>query len=212
MTSGNAFEEAVKPLLRELRQYCVYLTGSTWDGEDLLQETVALAFRYYKRRGEIKEIRPFLMKVARNKRIDGYRKRRIRETSGDLALEEGRRDSCYFEIKGWIEWLAAKLPANQLKVWLLADYFGYTMNEIAQGLGYTMSAVRSLLFRAREKLRSCRSGSDIEPGEINADTQRGTSAKHVSLNGMKILIERWANGIMKDDPQDLLLKAARTGS
>ncbi|MDQ6422383.1 RNA polymerase sigma factor [Paenibacillus sp. LHD-117] len=216
MTSSLPFEEAVKLWLPELRHYCVYLTGSVWDGEDLLQETVALTFRYYKRQGEIKEIRAFLMKVARNKRIDQFRKRRLREDSGLCPKEEGRRDTCYFEIRGWLEWVAARLPASQLNVWLLADYFGFTMIEIAGGLRMTMSAVRSQLFRAREKLRSCRLSYDLEQKSEQVRGARSTSksgrrsAQSVPF-GQLAAIDLWTGCIMCDDPKPLFM-AARTGT
>lgn len=228
MTTQTPFEEAVRPYLKEVRQYCVYLTGSVWDGEDLLQETMARTFRYYKQRGEIEELRPFLLKVARNKRIDGLRKRRIIETSDADLLEAGRRDGCYFEIRGWLEWLTCRLPASQLTVWLLADYFGYTMNEIAAGLGLTMSAVRSQLFRARERLRACRPERGGEPAVSAAGARRraaaGVGATMPSSRGRPVsdvppyptgvnpaMIERWARGIINDDPASLFA-AARTGT
>lgn len=211
MTGGETFEEAVGPWLRELRQYCFYLTGSAWDGEDLFQEAVSLTFRYYQRRGAIKEIRPFLMKVARNKAIDVHRRRRIREAPEDAAREEGRRDICYFEIRGWMEWVAARLPANQLTVWLLADYFGYTMNEIARGLELTMSAVRSLLFRAREKLRACRNGSGPEPEVDAAGIRRSRKSQPTPDKGERPAVEVYVAAIAEEAPLKLL-RIARTGS
>ncbi|MDF2836006.1 MAG: polymerase sigma factor [Paenibacillus sp.] len=212
MTQRLCFDEAVKPWLEKLRQYCVYLTGSPWDGEDLMQDAIALTYRYYKRKGEIKDIRPFLMKVAKNKRIDELRRRRFREEPVDLLPEEGRRDVCGFEIRGWLEWVAAELTSSQMNVWLLADYFGHTMNEIANALGLSMSAVRSQLFRARETLRARRAAYGQDAPAIAAGfMRRSASSPTYPRSGISQAVEASARSIMNNDPTDLFLYV-RTGS
>lgn len=212
MTQPLWFEEAVQPWMEKLRQYCVYLTGSPWDGEDLMQEAIALTYRYYMRQGEIKDIRPFLMKVARNKRIDALRRRRLREAAGDPLAEEGRRDACVFEIRDWLEWVAGRLTASQMNVWLLADYFGYTMNEIAGALGLSMSAVRSQLFRARESLRACRSSQEQDDQGLRMHAnRRKASPPPLSRGVCPLAVDAWARSIVNNDPAGMFI-SKRTGS
>lgn len=40
----NEFEEIVKEYSSDLWNYCKYVTGSPWDGEDLYQETLIKSF------------------------------------------------------------------------------------------------------------------------------------------------------------------------
>lgn len=177
-----------------------------------MQEAIALTYRYYKRQGEIHDIRPFLMKVARNKRMDTLRRRRPREESSDILTDDGRREVCGFEIRGWLEWVAGRLTSSQMNVWLLADYFGYTMNEIAGALGLTMSAVRSQLFRARETLRACRLSQDHDLQRREQGSMRRYICPPPQHRGVcPQAVEAWAQCIMNNDPSDLSLKA-RTGS
>ncbi len=177
-----------------------------------MQDAIALTYGYYKRHGEIKDIRPFLMKVARNKRIDGLRRRRLREELGVMLADEGREDVCGFEIRGWLEWVAAKLTSRQMNVWLLADYFGHTMNEIASALGLTMSAVRSQLFRARETLRACRPLSGLDELGPERDYARQKAFQPAHPRGTRPqAVEAWARSILDNDPTNLFLHA-RTGS
>jgi len=153
--SSSHFETLVQSHLPELRRYCRYLSGSVWDGEDLYQETLAKSFSYYARKGDIKEVRPFLYRVAKNRWHDEYRRGGRIKQEPEKAEAGCASDVDYAEIVGWLEWASRCMPIRGVVVWLLADYFGYTMKEIASGMHTTMSAVRSILFRSRLRLREC---------------------------------------------------------
>lgn len=152
----NDYEKIVHPHLASLKQYCFYLTRSKWDGEDLYQETLMKSFSYYKKRGDFVNCKALLFQIARHLWIDQYRKKEKRTS---LLVElcrneiQMRFEDNYIEIRFLIEWLAKHLTKKGLSIWLLSDYFGYTMQEIAEQAGATVSAVKSSLFRAREKIR-----------------------------------------------------------
>lgn len=195
MTTALQYEALVRPHLPELRQYCGYLAGAFGEAEDLYQDTLMKSLAYYLRAGEMKEIRPFLFTVAKNGWIDSFRRRERRATGG-LWLEPAFVDGCYFEIHGWVEWLAQQLPPSQLNVWLLIEYFGYSMKDIAARLGLTVPAVRSQLHRARQTLRSCMASGRILPPA--AGKSRRARARPAELP-----IDQWVQGIVADNPEPL---------
>lgn len=192
MSPSQQYETIVKPHLKDLYKYCVYLSGSLWDGEDLYQEALLKSLHYYSRAGNIDNAKPFLFRVAKNLWVDEYRSRKRKKTLG-LTIEIDYTDRSYLEVSGVIEWLAAQLSARHMEVWLMAEYFGYTMNETADRLHMTMPAVRSVLHRAREKLRECRIESMDRP------QRRKASCGNVAERR----IEHWVHCIMHDNPRPL---------
>ncbi|MFF2888580.1 RNA polymerase sigma factor [Paenibacillus sp. NPDC057967] len=191
--SSTQFETLVQSHLPELRRYCRYLSGSVWDGEDLYQETLVKSFSYYVRKGDIKEVRPFLYRVAKNRWHDEYRRSGPGIQELDTAETGAVTDVDYAEVRGWMEWVARCMPLRQVVVWLLADYFRYTMNEIASGLCTTMSAVRSILFRARLRLRECQAA---QPDAVFA-------ADRKSVRELSLPIEKLVYCVIRDNPEPL---------
>ncbi|UOR12568.1 RNA polymerase sigma factor [Halobacillus amylolyticus] len=87
------FEAAIKAYIQELQKYCLSLTKSKWDGEDLMQVTLANAYI-----GWLNRPRPitkaYLFRIASNTRIDGYRKRKPSEDmTSDLTEFKQQDDS-----------------------------------------------------------------------------------------------------------------------
>jgi len=184
MKANSAYEAWVTPHLADLAKYCRYLAGTRWDAEDLLQDTLLKAFVYYVQAEPCGEMKPFIFRIAKNLWIDACRKRSRRR-----ALREWTRevyeDNDYADVRGSIEWLAERLPGRNIEIWLLFHYFGYSMQEIAQATGCTVSAVKSVLHRTREMLR-------------NRDALSGRR-KAAGLD-----VERWSRAIMQDRPQSVL--------
>jgi RNA polymerase sigma-70 factor, ECF subfamily len=179
------YEQLITPHLNDLRKYCFYLTKSKWDGEDLFQETLVKSLLFVINKEKDKEIKPFLLRVARNLVIDDYRKRQRRWQDKAVPVRSFYTDNDYSEVRGAIEWMAERFPSRNIEMWLLAEYFGYTMQEIADDLGCTVPTVKSVLFRTRESLR---------------DSGGLTRSRKV----IPFEVERWSEAIMNNQPQALL--------
>ncbi len=148
--SSDMFLSLVSPYLNELHAYCHYLTGSTWDSEDLQQETLLKTYVQYQQTGSFTGIRAFLYKVARNIWIDDYRKRRRRMVLGDVIyLQAAYEDVYQTNIRELVEWLNIRLPKRQMEMFMLAEMFDYTNQEIADELASTIPAVKCVLHRTR---------------------------------------------------------------
>lgn len=185
MSVTSEYESLVEPHLEDLRKYCFYLTHSKWDGEDLYQDVLLKSLVYFLNNKPYQDVKPFLIRVARNLWIDHcrmlQRKRRLTLT----GLRTSWLDSDYAEVRSMIEWIGEKLPSRNIEMLLLSEYFGYTMQEIADALGTSVPAVKSVLFRTRSLLR-----------QYTADALRhADSAKRISLDA-----ERWSRAIMRGLP------------
>jgi RNA polymerase sigma-70 factor, ECF subfamily len=181
----STYEALVVPLLEDLRKYCFYLTKSKWDGEDLFQETLLKSMIFFTNTEPYVDVKPFLVRVARNLWIDQCRKQQRRKLLLAQPVKTSSTDNDYVEVRSMIEWLAERFPRRNIEMWLLFQHFDYTMQEIADAMETTVSAVKSVLYRTRELLRNrdrLKHGRRVRWGEI----------------------ERWSRAIMYDRPQALL--------
>lgn len=181
------YEQLIAPHMDDLRKYCYYLTRSKWDAEDLFQDTLLKSLVFFLHTEPYLDVKPFLVRVARNLWIDDCRKRQRRRCMHTDMCNAYYSDNDYVEVRSAVEWLAERFPRRNIDTWLLFNYFGYSMQEIAEAMNCTISAVKSVLFRTREQLRDRNGLSD--------------NRKVIRLD-----VERWSRAIMQDRPQGLLSK------
>jgi RNA polymerase sigma-70 factor (ECF subfamily) len=145
---------------------CVYrLMGSSEDAYDLTQETFLRAYAALpKVRGELK-VGPWLYRIATNLCMDQLRRRKlIRWEPLDnllavfhpkqVAKDSPERETLRQESREMVHRVLAKLPPKYRTCLVLREYQDMSCEEIAEVLGTTRSAVKSLLFRAREEFRA----------------------------------------------------------
>lgn len=184
----STYEELVHPYLQDLKNYCFYLTKSTWDGEDLYQEVLLKCYRYWLGMGHIKEVKPFLIRIARNLWIDINRQRaRMQDVPYYYGMDS--TDVGYIEVRCAVEQLHERLIQRQLEMWLLAEYFGYSMQDIADQCACSVSAVKSALHRARKSIQTNHSKSQVK---VTSDSKA------------EQCMDRWVRAIMWHRPQELI--------
>src|SRR5262245_3393708 len=83
----RAFLETIAHLRPKLHRYCSRMTGSVFDGEDVVQDALFHAYRKLDTFDEGRPLAPWLFRIAHNRCIDFLRKRDVREgaeaASGD---------------------------------------------------------------------------------------------------------------------------------
>jgi RNA polymerase sigma factor (sigma-70 family) len=142
------FEELETTILK-LYKYCVKLSGTTPEAEDLVQETLLKTYRLLKSDPERNLSMSFLYTIAKNIFIDGKRK------SKDVVYfhEEYHFESHDFtEYDSLLECLFTLLPLKQAMLLTLKDVFGYSSKEIASMLRITDTSVKTALHRARNRI------------------------------------------------------------
>ncbi len=148
------FHTLVEPLRPDLFRYCLRLTGSPFDAEDLVQETLTRAFGRLFQFYQPLETRQYMFRIATNLWIDHYRRaQKIRFEPLDHDL---RDDELGMEIghdtRAALERIVDLLEPRQRVAVLLKDVFDFSIDEIATFLETTPGAVKALLHRGRTKI------------------------------------------------------------
>lgn len=145
--------ERVEPYRDELWRYCLRLTGSPWDAEDLVQESLMRALARLSLVWQPTNARAYLFRIASNTWIDHVRRPEPLTTSDDLAFA-GMSTPGPGESAEALDYLASSLPPRQAVVVMLIDVFDLRLREVADMLNATEPAVKGLLQRARAALRA----------------------------------------------------------
>ena len=103
------FEKAYDDFSDAIFRYCWFKIGDRDKAKDLMQDTFTRSWQYIAQGTEVKNIRPFLYRVANNLIIDEYRKKR--ELSLDGLMADGFEPS-FNEIKTTEQSIDAKLVLN----------------------------------------------------------------------------------------------------
>ena len=139
---------------------CMGVLGARHDAEDALQDCFAALASALRVRPP-RELRPWLIRVARNAAIDIARRRRSAEYAGDEVLEraappDGASGELQIVLVGIRE-----LPENQRTALLMRELAGHSYREIADYLETEEDAVRGLIARARIGLRDHRAATEL---------------------------------------------------
>ncbi|WP_211748854.1 RNA polymerase sigma factor [Paenibacillus sp. Marseille-Q4541] len=149
---------------RSLYQYCLSLTGSKWDAEDLCQDTclrVLLQMPELINRKVPFTLEAYLIRTARNAWIDAVRKdkrrRELREVyqsgEADLAVTtESMEES--LQLEEVFRMLLTDMTDWQRTIYLLCEIYGYKAQEAAELLDSSEGAVKAALYRARQVVSS----------------------------------------------------------
>ena len=137
----------------ELRGWLRHRLGSVVDAEDMLQEVFFKAMRQGERFCAISNARAWLYEVARNAVAD-----RLRLARNTVELPEGL--SADVEEAAAVDTLVMCLPrvlseltAEDREVITLCDLQGMPQAEFAAARGLNLSAAKSRLQRARQRLK-----------------------------------------------------------
>lgn len=132
-----------------LQRYCLSITHNRWDADDLTQETVAKTLSFYSSKSEPRITLPLMCTIARNNWIDEIRKK------SKLQLEpipecsyEDKKSEDLFE---GLDQLMERLTPKQLLAFVMKEGFQYSLSDIANKLQIKETAVKALLYRARQK-------------------------------------------------------------
>lgn len=150
LKNNNRFsEEQLHEIYPKFHRYCRFLSQNSWDGEDLVQESLIKAWLRYKHRPEISTA--LLNKIARNEWIDTVRKRRKEslEAIPELAYDESKQIENRFEA---IQKLMNKLTPKQAVMFALKEGFQFQLSEIAELLNTTETADKATIYRAKQRM------------------------------------------------------------
>ncbi|NLY94045.1 MAG: sigma-70 family RNA polymerase sigma factor [Myxococcales bacterium] len=166
----EAFELEAMPHLEALYVAARRMTRSATEADDLVQETMLKAYRFYDRFEPGTNMRAWLLKIQTNAYINRYR-RRVRERSfresedaqpiGESlmsraavrALANPLDEAHRRMLAGAIQEALDALPEGQRILIVLADLEELSYKEIADVLGCPVGTVMSRLHRARKAMQ-----------------------------------------------------------
>src|SRR5829696_7736320 len=153
----RAFEAIVERYRRPLLRYLRRLLSDTL-AEDVVQATFINAWSSLRAGTEVRDLRPWLYRIAHNAAINALKKvgeamEEVPESAGGFATEPAteleRRDEMLHALTS-----IAALPSRQRTALLAVAVDGRAHAEVAEELGLTDGAVRQLVHRARTTLRT----------------------------------------------------------
>lgn len=179
----EAFAELVYLFQDPLYNLCYRMLGESGEAEDAAQEAFLRVYNNLHRYDTTRSFKTWLLSIASNHCIDRLRKRRMHFVSLDdeptaAALALRSKDPLPEETlmqgerSAYIQKLLQMLEPHYRLAVIYRYWYSYSYAEIAAETGMTISAVKSLLHRARRKLAEL-----LEPGDVNrlaAPTPKGT--------------------------------------
>jgi len=176
---------------RELIRYCLAVTGSAGEAEDLAQEAWLKGFESGAL-GSHPNPKALLMRLARQKWIDRVRRERVHARAlARAAREEAlasagpERDSgsgLPDDLEAMLAAVVRRMLPLQRTVFLLRDVLGYSAAETARLLRTTEGAVKSAQFRARQALRGVR--EELRRTERPAADERGREPTDAAVRAL----------------------------
>jgi RNA polymerase sigma factor (sigma-70 family) len=154
--SDPAFEAIVERYRRALMRYVARLLPAE-RAEDVVQQAFVKAYEAMQRDSAELNLRPWLYRIAHNTALNALRDRALGHAQLDEQIDGVERpDQAFERVTGLRELFVAvqALPERQRDAIVLRELEGRSYEEIGAALGVTDGAVRQLLNRARNTLRS----------------------------------------------------------
>jgi RNA polymerase sigma-70 factor (ECF subfamily) len=161
----RGFERSVRPLLPNLHSAALRLTRNRADADDLLQDAVLRAWRFWDHYEPNTNLRAWLQRILRNAFVNGYRhKRREREVMQQARVVQMQRATqaepaaMRAALSDELEHGLRNLPQDFRAVLWAVDVDELSYREASESLGCPIGTVMSRLHRARAGL-----GQAVQP-------------------------------------------------
>ena len=165
----QAFNDEIIPHLESLYNFALKLTADPSDSEDLVQDTIVKAYRFFDSYEKGTNAKAWLFRILKNSFINNYRKNAKKPQEIDYdevssfyeSIRAERTDTTDLEhlifrdlMDDHFSKALAKLPEDFRTVVLLCDVDGFTYEEISNMLDVPIGTIRSRLHRGRNLLKT----------------------------------------------------------
>lgn len=161
---STAFEAIYSRYERRIYAFVYRLMGNAEDAYDLTQDTFIKAYTALPRTAPDLNLSAWLHRIASNACMDVLRRRKLirwlpwETFDTNPGLEPAADDDPVgeynqFETSGEVQSVLDRLTPKHRMSLVLKEYQGLSCDEIGDVMGLSRSAVKSLLFRAREEFR-----------------------------------------------------------
>jgi len=200
------FDSEVIPHLSSLKSFALKMTNDADESEDLIQDTLLKAFRFFDKFEKGTNAKAWLFQIMKNSFINNYRKttkepfkvdyddvQNFYETikSEDVKTQHYENDAFSDVLDDEIAKALSILPDDFRTVVFLSDIEGYTYEEIADFIDCPVGTVRSRLHRARKMLYALLLQYAQENGYISKKSKVQIESREKMLN--KLMISKSIN-------------------
>lgn len=171
------FTNLIGELRPELHRYCARMTGSVFDGEDIVQTAIEKAYFALGQMTEPPTLRPWLFSIAHNAAMDflkRYERRNVELVSDVPEPEAPELDGIDPALVEAALSVFARLPPLQRSALILKDVLGHSLEEVATALNISVGAVKGALSRARANLH-------VEPATSRANSHTAAAEEQANL-------------------------------
>jgi RNA polymerase sigma-70 factor (ECF subfamily) len=163
------FSDEILPHLDAIYTFALRLTADPNDAEDLVQDTVVKAYRFFSSFEKGTNAKAWLYRILKNSYINSYRKKSKEPNQVDYdevstyyeTIRDERTDTSDLEemmfrdmVGDDVNKALQSLPEDFRTVVMLCDMDGFTYEEIANMLDVPIGTIRSRLHRGRNLLRA----------------------------------------------------------
>lgn len=179
--TGLDFENLWKEMNPCLRRYISGRVSDASIGEDILQEVFLKVHSQADALRDVRKLRGWVYRIARNAIIDHYRSARpMASLPETLMAPQPDDDRIPEELIPCVRAMVRKLPEKYRRAIILTEYEGMTQKEMGEKLGLSLSGAKSRARRARAKLKRmltecCRFELDVLGGVISYERRPDTS-------------------------------------
>lgn len=149
----DALSAIIDRYYNDIYHFCLFLTGNEVDSYDITQD-VFLRFIHYVDSYRHKNLKGYLLMIARNLCMDYFSKKKntaALETAENIIQENRQMERVENEIVLWQA--LQKIPEKQREVVVLRIYEEMKFHEIAKMLGCSLSTVKSRFRLGVENMR-----------------------------------------------------------
>ncbi len=163
------FDDEIIPHMDALYNFALRLTSDPNDAEDLVQDTIVKAYRFFSSYEKGTNAKAWMFRILKNSFINNYRKTSKKPSQVDYdevssyyeSVRADSTDTTDLESLMFREMMdddlseaLSRLPEDFRTVVLLCDVDGYTYEEIANMLDVPIGTIRSRLHRGRNLLKT----------------------------------------------------------
>lgn len=163
------FDDEIIPHMDALYNFALRLTTDPNDAEDLVQDTIVKAYRFFSSYEKGTNAKAWMFRILKNSFINNYRKTSKKPSQVDYdevssyyeSIRAERTETSDLESLMFREMMdddlsnaLTRLPEDFRTVVLLCDVEGYTYEEIANMLDVPIGTIRSRLHRGRNLLKT----------------------------------------------------------
>lgn len=187
-TERRLFETEARPHLDMLYSTALRLTRSPVDAEDLVQDTLVRAYRFYDRFEAGTNFKAWLLRIQMNTFVNRYRRatRERQVFDGPMATPVGEGVMGRATMRGLTDPVGdahrqiiareinrafEQLSEDARAMVLLADVEELSYKEIAEVMGCPIGTVMSRLHRARKQLKASLQVHAVQLGIIDAEDE-----------------------------------------